>query len=128
MVNSFTIKQLMLLYCNTEDQVRLQVRMQHRFSHASPGLPAPVLSGSMSSSVVLLSSKSVVPRVHGVNTGVSPTGHRRCCAAVETLQSLFVTDGRKLLLYEPLDIHHFLQGHKETMIRMRHKEQLQILS
>lgn len=64
----------MLLYCNTEDCVWLQVRMQHRYSHASPGLtcnPSPVWL-SMSSSAVLLSSKSVVPRVPRSLAGLKP--------------------------------------------------------
>lgn len=62
-----TIKQLMLLYCDAEDRVWLQVRMQHRLS---PGLNVwwpRVRSGSMSSSVVLLSSKSVFPQVRRVS-------------------------------------------------------------
>lgn len=63
MAISFTIKQLMLLYCNTESVSGSRSGCSIGSLMLPPGLnalAAPVLSGSMSSSVGLLSSKSVV--------------------------------------------------------------------
>lgn len=104
--NSWTIKQLMLLYCNTEDCAWLQVRMQLCYICASPGLtssPSPVWLYEQRCG--LLSSKSVVPQVHRASVESRPKDPD---GAVQFLLSSLVTDGRKLLLYESLDINHFL--------------------
>lgn len=67
-----------------------------------------VLSGSMSSSMVLLSSKFRGSSSPQSLAGVNPKGLWWCCEVVRVLQGSFITDGRKLLLYEPFHIHHFL--------------------
>lgn len=109
MAISFTIKQLMLLYCNTESVSGSRSGCSIGSLMLPPGLnalAAPVLSGSMSSSVVLLSSKSVV-----LESKESHWSRARRTVDAERLSghsSSFVADGRKLLLDESLDIHHFL--------------------
>lgn len=105
--NSRTIKQLMLLYCNTEDCAWLQVRMQLCYICASPGLTSsPSSVWLYEQQCSLLSSKSVVPQVHRASVESSPKDPD---GAVQILLSSLITDGRKLLLYESLDINHFLQ-------------------